>query len=523
MPDAVEEQLQALKDKCGPDLVETALSSLGILEEELLDREKDEFAEFFPGLSADILDKKFAVHNQKRMNLLTEVKQRIAYLKPTDEKLFLTVPCGETQPWHEFRKTLGSVQLENKDNPFYAAQSGRNKEAMQKFQEGAKRKFKNFVGELQEDKKRSDAGAAKTLASKQRLENFRKEQNAFYAERSKAFQGRMEKIEKAIRKDQERQKELAEESDVKIAEKYARSDKKKEEVLAKMQHQSDVRSGKMQVVQDRIQQQQKDFLRWATKTSRENEERQRAYLDGKADDAKNFAQDAQLRADNLKKFVQRKRDYEAKVQSRKEAQFLENKERFDKSRNEGAGQRLLRSQTMHDMLTQGEARWTKEKKRQDELYKTFTDGVNDMHARQADQVAKARQWTFVDGVEDKRARKNIWLDAQISNMDRNQRSQESFTNSNLVRCTIRNKGLNELQVQREKLQKERLRMFMEIGVKADEAKEVFYRIKGESDPAKINKLLGKLDLGLPDVNLEEVGSPKGGDGDGGGGAKKNPF
>jgi len=157
-----------------------------------------------------------------------------------------------------------------------------------------------------------------------------------------------------------------------------------------------------------------------------------------------------------------------------------------------------------------------------ELYKTFTDGVNDMHARQAEQVAKARQWTFVDGVEDKRARKNIWLDAQISNMDRNHRSQDSFTNSNLVRCTLRNKGLNELQSQREKLQKERQRMFMEIGVKADEAKEVFYRIKGESDPNKINKLLGKLDLGLPDVTLEEAGSPKGGD-DQGQSAKKNPF
>jgi len=177
---------------------------------------------------------------------------------------------------------------------------------------------------------------------------------------------------------------------------------------------------------------------------------------------------------------------------------------------------------MHDMLTQGEARWSKEKKRQDELYKTFTDGVNAMHERQADQVAKARQWTFVDGVEDRRARKNIWLDAQISNMDRNNRSQESMTNSNLVRVTIRNKGLDELAFQREKLQRERQRMFMEIGVKADEAKEVFYRIKGESDPNKINRLLSKLDLGLPEVTLEEADNPKGGDG-GGESAKKNPF
>merc|ERR1719281_1867729 len=134
------------------------------------------------------------------MNLLVEVKQRIAYLKPKDEKLFLTVPCGEIPPWDEFRQTLGSVELENKDNPFYAAQSSKNKEAMQKFQDGAKRKFKNFVGELQEEKARSDAGAAKTLASKQRLDNFRKDQAAFYAERKKVFQGKMQKIENAIRK-----------------------------------------------------------------------------------------------------------------------------------------------------------------------------------------------------------------------------------------------------------------------------------------------------------------------------------
>merc|ERR1719274_410918 len=99
------------------------------------------------------------------------------------------------QPWDEFRQTLGSVTIENKDNAFYAEQSQRNKQAMAKFQEGAKRKFKNFVGELQEEKKRSDAGAAKTLASKKRLENFRDQQAAFYGERSKAFQGRMQKIE----------------------------------------------------------------------------------------------------------------------------------------------------------------------------------------------------------------------------------------------------------------------------------------------------------------------------------------
>merc|ERR1719235_2181571 len=333
MPDAVEEQLQALKDKCGPEMVSTALSSLGIIEEELLDREKDEFAEFFPGLSADILDKKFAVHNQKRMNLLVEVKQRIAYLKPKDEKLFLTVPCGEIQPWDTFRQTLGSVQLENKDNPFFAAQSGKNAEAMQKFQEGAKRKFKNFVGELQEEKKRSDAGAAKTKASIQRLEKFRTDQAAFYAEKSKAFQGRMARIETALRKDQERQKELAEESEIKIAEKYARSDKKKQEALGRLQAQADRRSEKMQVVQDRIEDQRKDFLRWATMTSRESNNRQRAYLEGKAEEAKNFANEAQHRAEDLKKFVQRKRDYEAKVQSKKDAAYLESKARFDESRN----------------------------------------------------------------------------------------------------------------------------------------------------------------------------------------------
>merc|ERR1719235_2494473 len=168
MPDAVEEQLQALKDKCGPEMVSTALSSLGIIEDELMDTGKEYFAEYFPGLSPDILDKKFAVHNQKRMNLLVEVKQRIAYLKPKDEKLFLTVPCGEIPPWDEFRQTLGSVQLENKDNPFYAAQSGKNKEAMEKFQEGAKRKFRNFVGEMQEDKKTERCGSGEMQEDKKR-------------------------------------------------------------------------------------------------------------------------------------------------------------------------------------------------------------------------------------------------------------------------------------------------------------------------------------------------------------------
>ena len=46
---------------------------------------------------------------------------------------------------------------------------------MKKFQDGAKRKFKNFVGDLMDEKKKSDAGAAKTKASQQRLDNFRKE------------------------------------------------------------------------------------------------------------------------------------------------------------------------------------------------------------------------------------------------------------------------------------------------------------------------------------------------------------
>ena len=58
---------------------------------------------------------------------------------------------------------------------FYAQQSGKNAEAMKKFQDGAKRKFKNFVGDLMDEKKKSDAGAAKTKASQQRLDNFRKE------------------------------------------------------------------------------------------------------------------------------------------------------------------------------------------------------------------------------------------------------------------------------------------------------------------------------------------------------------
>ena len=96
------------------------MSSLGIVEEELMETGKDLFAEHFPGLIPEILDKKFAIHNQKRMNLLVEVTQRIALLKPKDEKLYLTYTCGETQPWDQFRQTLGSVQLENKDNPFYA-------------------------------------------------------------------------------------------------------------------------------------------------------------------------------------------------------------------------------------------------------------------------------------------------------------------------------------------------------------------------------------------------------------------
>ena len=65
------------------------------------------------------------------------------------------------------------------------------------------------------------------------------------------------------------------------------------------------------------------------------------------------------------RFVQRKRDYEAKVQQKKEGQFLTSKAKFDKSRNESANQSLLRSQTMHDMLANENARWTKEKKRQD--------------------------------------------------------------------------------------------------------------------------------------------------------------
>jgi hypothetical protein len=521
MPDAVEERLQALKDKWGPDMVDTALSSLGIVEEELMETGKDLFAEHFPGLLPDILDKKFAIHNQKRMNLLVEVTQRIALLKPKDEKLYLTYTCGETQPWDQFRQTLGSVQLENKDNPFYAQQSGKNAEAMKKFQDGAKRKFKNFVGDLMDEKKKSDAGAAKTKASQQRLDNFRKEQGAFYAERAKAAKARMDKIESENRKNQERQKELDEESEAKIAEKYARSDNCKQDALARLQAQADRRSEKMQVVQDRIEGQRRDFLRWATKTSGESDKRQRAYLDGKAAEAKQFADEANLRAENLKKFVQKKRDYEAKVQQRKEGQFLTNKAKFDKSRNESFNQSLLRSQTMHDMLANAESRWTKEKKRQDELYKTFTDGVNEMHARQAEQVARARQWTFVDGVEDRKARKAIWGDAQLSNMERMERSEESETNANLVRCTLRNRGLDELKNQRDKLQKERQRMFMEIGVKADEAKEIFYRIKSESDPKKITRMLGKLDLGI-EVNLEEVDSPKGGGG-GGESAKKNPF
>ena len=45
---------------------------------------------------------------------------------------------------------------------------------------------------------------------------------------------------------------------------------------------------------------------------------------------------------------------------------------------------------------------------------------------------------------------------------------------------------------------------------------------GESDPKKITRMLGKLDLGI-EVNLEEVDSPKGGGGGGGESAKKNPF
>merc|ERR1712118_455340 len=148
---------------------------------------------------------------------------------------------------------------------------------------------------------------------------------------------------------------MAAESEIRIAEKYERSDNAKKGALARLQAQADRRSEKMQVVQDRIEEGRRDFLRWTTKTSRESNKRQRAYLDGKAAEAKQFADEAQLRADNLKKFVQRKRDYEAKVQSKKETQFLENKDRFDRCRNEGANERVRRSQSMATMLSTGEA------------------------------------------------------------------------------------------------------------------------------------------------------------------------
>ena len=57
---------------------------------------------------------------------------------------------------------------------------------------------------------------------------------------------------------------------------------------------------------------------------------------------------------------------------------------------------------------------------------------------------------FGDGVEDRKARKAIWGDAQLSNMERMERSEESETNANLVRCTLRNRGLDELKNQRDK-------------------------------------------------------------------------
>merc|ERR1719460_1812851 len=174
-------------------------------------------------------------------------------------------------------------------------------------------------------------------------------------------------------------------------------------------------------------------------------------------------------------------------------------EKYERSRERSQNERLQKSKSMGNTLNLQYNRWRAEKNRQDESYLEFTRSAEDMHARQQKQADDAKYRCFVSDVEEKRARHGIFGDLQKANHDRNKREQESFQNANLVHVTLRNKALANIQAQRDEMQAMRQKMFMELGVKADEAKDVFYRLKGENDPDKIARMLKKLNVDLPDV------------------------
>merc|ERR1719265_3052073 len=88
-------------------------------------------------------------------------------------------------------------------------------------------------------KKRKDDGEAKQQASVQRLKKFKAEQDKFYATRAAAVKKKMDSIAAKNQKEKEGMLERADEMDIKIAEKYARSDAAKQAVLDKMQARAD--------------------------------------------------------------------------------------------------------------------------------------------------------------------------------------------------------------------------------------------------------------------------------------------
>lgn len=433
---------------------------------------------------------------KKRKKLLGELEVKIKHFTPND-----------VERWR-FATGTGRVPA---PSPWAQEKAEQAQKKMEVFQSKQQRKMRFFLTEMLDKKQREEDAAARKAESDQRLSDFRKDRDNKIEVKRKALEKKEQRRQEGKVKAEEMEQELRGECAVRLAEKFQRSEKVRDEKKAVWLRTAEVRQEKIAEKEVKVKEMYAERLEEGLRNMELQKDRDARFEE-------QLLETQAAREEVAKKrhlhHAERKRNLIAlqeKKQAHQEEVYHHCQDRLSRTQTAGAGiiaeKKVEACKANQKVVSRWEKNFEKTKESQVERvemlmqnpkHHIYSDGPDGTYSMRETDPGLRRTWSDPREIEG-RYSPDFWKTMQEANLARNMRSIEGFSYSLLEKQKQQRARIDNFRSQREEDAKRRLEIDMQMR-QTTNAMSVTFQKLSTAHPSKFQSSVRKLgkDYGIED-------------------------